>query len=191
MLGVAQDEVIERFEVQFTEAQAEGRQLAAGLAEARRRAEAAESRAAELLEQRAKARRAQERQLAEAANLQAALRAEMAALKVSSAHTIPPQSVLVSVHIIPPKSTLLLLHIIPPKSMLVPQRNSSGLGIKSQRLGRDRILTVPQMETSLTYVAFFITVCSGPTERECVSSNKENECITSAEQDVLHILVAG
>lgn len=74
--------MIERFEVRFAEAQAETRQLAADLAEARRRAEAAEARAAELLEQRAKARRAQERQLAEAAHLQAALRADTAALKV-------------------------------------------------------------------------------------------------------------
>ncbi len=74
--------MIERFEVRFAEAQAETRQLAADLAEARRRAEAAEARAAELLEQRAKARRAQERQLTEAANLQASLRANTAALKV-------------------------------------------------------------------------------------------------------------
>jgi hypothetical protein len=77
-----QDQVIERFQVRFAEAQAETRQLAADLAEARRRADAAEARAAELLEQRAKARRAQERQLAEAAHLQAALRADTAALKV-------------------------------------------------------------------------------------------------------------
>ena len=74
--------MIERFEVRFAEAQAETRQLAADLAEARRRADAAEARAAELLEQRAKARRAQERQLAEAAHLPAALRADTAALKV-------------------------------------------------------------------------------------------------------------
>lgn len=77
-----QDEVIGRFEVRFGEAQAEARQLAASLAEARRRSETAEARAAELLEQRAKARKAHERQLAEAASLQAALRADTAALKV-------------------------------------------------------------------------------------------------------------
>ncbi|BDA46361.1 hypothetical protein COCOBI_08-4530 [Coccomyxa sp. Obi] len=77
----SKDEVIGRFEVRFAEAQAEARQLAASLAEARRRAETAEARAAELLEQRAKARKAHERQLAEAASLQAALRADTAALK--------------------------------------------------------------------------------------------------------------
>jgi rRNA-processing protein FCF1 len=77
-----QDAVIERFEARFSEAQAETRQLAASLAEARHRAEAAESRAAELIEQRAKARRAQERQLADAAELQASLRADITALKV-------------------------------------------------------------------------------------------------------------
>ncbi|CAL8462495.1 g2028 [Coccomyxa elongata] len=77
----SKDDVIGRFEVRFGEAQAEARQLAASLAEARRRAETAEARAAELLEQRAKARKAHERQLAEAASLQAALRADTAALK--------------------------------------------------------------------------------------------------------------
>ncbi len=77
-----QDQVIERFEARFGEAQAETRHLAASLAEARRRAEAAESRAAEALEQRAKARKAHERQLAQASDLQASLRAEASALKV-------------------------------------------------------------------------------------------------------------
>ena len=84
-----QDEVIGRFEVRFAEAQAEARQLAASLAEGRRRAETAEARAAELLEHRAKARKAHERQLAEAASLQAALRADTAALKVQKKNWTP------------------------------------------------------------------------------------------------------
>lgn len=86
MLSCAQDNVIERFEARFIEAQAETRQLAASLAEARRRAEVAESRATELLEARAKARKAHERQLAEASELQASLRADTSALRVCTVH---------------------------------------------------------------------------------------------------------
>ena len=56
------------------------------MAQERRRADAAESRVGEVLEQRAKARRSQERQAAEFASLQAALRAEISAAKVWALH---------------------------------------------------------------------------------------------------------
>ena len=74
--------MITKFEARFKEAQAEAQQLAAEVAQDRRRAEAAEARVSEVLEQRAKARRAQERQAAEFAGLQASLRAEVSAAKV-------------------------------------------------------------------------------------------------------------
>jgi len=81
-MSFVQDKVITKFEARFKEAQAESQELAAGVAQERSRADAAESRVTELLEQRAKARRLQERQAAEAANLQASLRAEISTAKV-------------------------------------------------------------------------------------------------------------
>ena len=77
-----QDKVIAKFEARFREAQGEAQALAGEVAQERTRADAAEARTAELLEARAKARRAQERQAAEAASLQASLRAEISAAKV-------------------------------------------------------------------------------------------------------------
>ena len=77
-----QDNSITKCEARFKEAQAEAQELAAEVAQERRRAEAAEARVSELLEQRAKARRSQERQAAEFGSLQASLRAEASAAKV-------------------------------------------------------------------------------------------------------------
>ena len=65
MPSAVQDKVITAFEARFKEAQAEAQELAAEVAQERRRADLAESRVGELLEQRAKARRSQERQAAE------------------------------------------------------------------------------------------------------------------------------
>lgn len=79
---VIQDKVITKFETRFNEAKAEAQALAPQVAEERCRADKAEARMAELLEQRAKTRRAQERQAAEAANLQASLRADISAARV-------------------------------------------------------------------------------------------------------------
>ena len=77
-----QDNSITKYEARFKEAQAEAQELAAEVAQERRRADAAEARVSELLEQRARARRSQERQAAEFGSLQAALRAEASAAKV-------------------------------------------------------------------------------------------------------------
>ena len=77
-----QDKVITKFEARFKDAQAEAHEVTAELAEERRRADGADARVAELLEQRAKTRRLQERQLAEAAGLQASLRADVSAARV-------------------------------------------------------------------------------------------------------------
>lgn len=79
---IIQDKVITKFETRFNEAKAEAQALAPQVAEERCRADKAEARMAELLEQRAKTRRAQERQAAEAANLQASLRADISAARV-------------------------------------------------------------------------------------------------------------
>ena len=82
MICIMQDKVITKFETRFSEAKAETQALAPQVAEERCRADKAEARMAELLEQRAKARRAQERQAAEAASLQASLRADISAARV-------------------------------------------------------------------------------------------------------------
>ncbi len=91
-----QDNVITKFEARFKEAQAEAQELAAEVAQERRRAEAAEARVSEVLEQRAKARRSQERQAAEFASLQASLRAETSAAKVCGLQHPPMLSFLAS-----------------------------------------------------------------------------------------------